>query len=287
MGCCQSNALRDEDPNAQPAHGIAPQGNNIAAQAAAPSNARPRNGRGANLPNQRIRNPSPVARSPKNVSTMPPPWTRSNLEKQRRDFFDTRVNGSVEIWGGMRQASELLCQGDLAGAQAILDALNMNCPSGKFARGRGRDRNNGGVFDERGALYDIPNWVVSDPLDIVEDAEDKIGIADDSDDALNEDEDAARKREEKGKGRVIDLGEEMKVKVRLSDGTGDQEITFGAKQKAGVIVKKVLEQHGQSVRLLHLGKTIDEKQTLEAQGWQPGTVLNAFMHLQGEPSKAD
>lgn len=188
----------------------------------------------------------------------------------------------------MRQACELLRLGDLAGAQAILDALNMSCPSGRVSRGRGRDRGNGGVYDERGELYDIPNWVVVDPRDIVEDNDDKIGIdgPDDSDDALDGDEDAARKREEKGKGRAVDLGEETKVKVRFSDGTADLEISFGAKQNAGVVVKKVLEQRGERVTLMHLGKKIDEKQTLEAQGWHTGNVLNAFLHLTEMPSKA-
>lgn len=177
---------------------------------------------------------------------------------------------------------------DLAGAQAIMDAVKINCPSGKFARGRGRDRGNGGVFDERGVLYDIPNWVVADPRDIVEDNEneDKIGIdgADDSDEAADAEEEAARIREEKGKGRAIDIGEETRVKVRFSDGTGDLEIPFGAKQNAGVIVKKILEQRGDKVLLMHRGKKIDERQTLEAQGWQAGVVLNAFLHMREGPA---
>lgn len=189
------------------------------------------------------------------------------------------MTGTEEIWAALRRASEFLCVGDLASGQAVLDAVNVSCPTGKFARARGRERVRGGLYDESGALYDIPEWVVTDPRDIVEDTEDKIGIdgADESDDA-RENDDVVRKREEKGKGRAIDLGEETRAKVRFSDGKADLELVFGAKQNAGVLVRKVLEQRGERVTLLHLGKKIDEKQTLEAQGWRPGTILNGFLH---------
>lgn len=182
----------------------------------------------------------------------------------------------------MKETCALLRIADIEGAQAILDAANINCPSGKVSRGRGRDRR-GGVYDERGEIYEIPNWVLTDPQDIIEDAEDKAGMdgADDSDDA-QEDEETARRREEKGKGRATDLGQETKVKVRFSDGSPDMEVSFGAKQNAGVIATKVWEERAQKVKLMLLGKKIDEKQTLEAQGWKTGTVLNGFLNGEGK-----
>lgn len=280
MGCCQSQASHEEAANAQPADDI-PQ--------AAPSSVPPPAVRARNAnsrPNQRIRSPSPLAKSPKNVSNQHPPWTRSHLEEQRVAFFDTRVSGDKEIWVALRRTCELLRDGDLEGAQAIMDAANITCPSGRVSRARGRDRR-GGVYDEKGALYDIPNWVLTDPLDIVADPvpevqEDKIAAVEDSDDA-QEDEEAAQRRVDKGKGREVDIGEPRQVKVRLSNGAGDFEVGFGSKQTAGTIVQKIFDKRNQKVRLMYLGKELDEKQTLEAQKWEVGKVLNGFLLAEAEP----
>ena len=41
----------------------------------------------------------------------------------------------------------------------MLDAAGCTCPTGELARG---------VYDERGRLYEVPDWVVGDPKDLVE-----------------------------------------------------------------------------------------------------------------------
>lgn len=139
MGCCQSNASRDGAANAQQAIPIEAGVNDLPV-APVPRPAVNARNVGQNRPNQPVRSPSPLARSPKNVSNKPPPWTRSHLEKQRADFFDTRVTGSPEIWTALRRVSEMLRAGDVGNAQAIMDAANVSCPTGRFARPRGKDR---------------------------------------------------------------------------------------------------------------------------------------------------
>jgi hypothetical protein len=63
-----------------------------------------------------------------------------------------------------------LVRGQLAEAQALLDAGCVTCPTGRVAKGRAKsDRERGGVYDDRGRLYEVPEWVLRDPDDIVED----------------------------------------------------------------------------------------------------------------------
>ena len=53
---------------------------------------------------------------------------------------------------------------DLTTAQGVLDAAGCTCPTGEVAKG---------VYDERGRLYEVPDWVVGDPGDLVAEEEDE------------------------------------------------------------------------------------------------------------------
>ena len=178
---------------------------------------------------------------------------------------------------------------DIAEAQGILDALNITCPNGRMARGRGRNREKGGLYDERGELYDIPSWVLTDPEDIVEDGEKDVdeGVAEDDDDEEEDDDNvdpatAARRRDEKGKGRAEDLGDTIQLRARLSDRGTDLMISVGTKQKIADVIRIVQSQIGQKrIRLMYLGKTLDERSTLEQSGWKQGNVINAMV-FEGE-----
>lgn len=86
-------------------------------------------------------------------------WTRARLTRERIAFFDTRVTGAPEIWAAVRTVIELVRDGDLNTAQGVLDAAGCTCPTGEIARG---------VYDERGRLYEVPDWVVGDPGDLME-----------------------------------------------------------------------------------------------------------------------
>ena len=235
-------------------------------------------------PNQPIRPPTPVGSSPAHVSNQPPPWTRLQLEREREAFFDTRVSGNHEIWKALRLVCDLMRKGDVAEAQGILDAVNVTCPHGRIASGRGRSREKGGVYDERGELYDIPAWVLTDPEDIIEDEEKDAtnGAADEDDDA--EAVAAARRRDEKGKGRAEDPGEMLQLRTRLSDRGTDIIVSVGMKQKIATIIQSIQERTGNKrVRLMYLGKTLDERQTLEQSGFKQGNVVNAMV-FEGDES---
>ncbi|KAF1826528.1 uncharacterized protein K489DRAFT_376950 [Dissoconium aciculare CBS 342.82] len=179
MGCCQSNNANrtsSSDVAAVPHPQSQNQGSysyNPTTNAATSAHA-VLSGLSASIPhsrpNARIRAPSPIARSPRNVSPQQPPWTRSHLERQRQIFFETRVAGRKEVWDVVRAAADALVRGQLAEAQALLDAGCVTCPTGRVAKGRAKsDRERGGVYDDRGRLYEVPEWVLRDPDDIVED----------------------------------------------------------------------------------------------------------------------
>lgn len=235
-------------------------------------------------PNQPIRAPTPVASSPDHIPQHPPPWTRSQIERERAAFFDTRVTGREEVWNALRLVCEMLRQGNVADAQTVMDTTNLSSPQGRVARDRGQHQHRGGIYDERGALYDIPAWVVTDPQDVVEDDEEKdaeAGASDDDEDEAESPTNIAareRRRDEKGKGRAEDLGELMHVRVRLSDRTTDVTVPFRRKEKVAAIIRGIQQQVGaKRVRLMYLGKVLHETKPLMEQGWKADHVLNGLI----------
>lgn len=175
----------------------------------------------------------------------------------------------------MKSVCECLRRDDIEEAQAIMDAANITCPYGKVGRGRTREKQREGVYDEQGQLYDIPYWVVTDPQDIIENEPKEADSEDEEDDA---NEAALAKKQEKGKGRAESVGELLRLKVRLSDRASDLEVTIGSKQNVAVAINAIKEQiHAKQCRLVYLGRPLDDHKTLAAQGWKPGQVVNAFV----------
>ncbi|TKA28626.1 hypothetical protein B0A50_02953 [Salinomyces thailandicus] len=303
MGCCQSTQSGPNDDGAARPRSVQPaalphnssqaainqsqrsldngnnHSNNTAGPRAAP-NAQPASQ--SNRPNKPIRAPSPVAKSPAQIYP-PPPWTRSILERERASFFDTRVTGRQECWEALRLVCDMLLQGNVEDAQGVMDAANLSSPQGRVAIDKGRHRHRGGVYDERGELYDIPAWVVTDPQDLVEDAGEKdLDGASDSDADHEETVATEQQREQKGKGRAEDLGELLPVRCRLSDRGTDVVVQVHMKQKVAVLVREVQAQIGpRRLRLVYLGRTMMESKTLEDLGWQKGHVVNAMV-FEGE-----
>ncbi|CAK1355547.1 hypothetical protein CB0940_00738 [Cercospora beticola] len=226
-------------------------------------------------PNQPLQAPRPVGHCPKYYSHHQPPWTRRILEDLRKEFFDTRTSNRREIWDALEIVTERMRAGDLDQAQAVLDAAGLTVPNGRLARGaKGRERSLEGVYDDRGKLYDIPYWIVADPADIIEGGDEK-DIDNTEDD---EDVDSASRREEKGKGRAEDIGDEMRVTARLNTAAQDVTVTIGTKQTILVLKRKIEQQNNIKLnKLIHLGKILKDHQTLESTGWKSGQILNAFV----------
>ena len=159
-------------------------------------------------------------------------WTRSELDKERQDFFDTRVTGHGEIWATLKVVVGLLADGDVITAQSILDAAAVTVPTGDLKNG---------AYDEAGNLYQMPDHIISDPRNLAPD-EDIIGKGETSNEVTDDDEELERKREEKGKA-VLKSGDVLKVKARLSDRGGpDVVIAVGKDQPVRAVVQRIRDE---------------------------------------------
>ncbi|KAL2871993.1 uncharacterized protein BJX67DRAFT_95584 [Aspergillus lucknowensis] len=234
-------------------------------------------------------------------------WTRSLLDQERKEFFETRVTGRPEVWAALAAALSFMRADDLATAQSIIDAAGLTVPTGDLCQG---------CYDEQGVLYRLPRCIVSDPENMVvssgasdDDEEEEVTSDEDggrdvdvdvgfegtddrkfaqdeaSGDELIGDEDGhverqrERRRDEKGKTSERDL---VRVKARLSDRDGgDVVVSVRKTQNVGVIARKIQQEVGiprtQRVRIAYLGKMLKENTPLTEQGWKPGHVINALV----------
>ena len=184
-------------------------------------------------------------------------WARADLDRERREFFETRVTGRPEVWAAISTAITLMRSDDLSTAQSIIDAAGITVPTGDFCEG---------CYDQQGALYRLPQCIVSDPVNMAQDestptadqsqddiAQDDIAQDDDiealsdgklaTDDASGDElisEDLERRRDEKGKTSERDL---ISVRVRLSDRGGpDLVLSVGKNQSIGFLARKVHQE---------------------------------------------
>ncbi|XP_073146806.1 uncharacterized protein [Henckelia pumila] len=83
--------------------------------------------------------------------------TRAQLLQMREEFWDTapHYGGRKEIWDALRAAAEA----DLALAQAIVDSAGVIVQSSDLTI----------CYDERGAKYELPNYVLSEPTNLIRD----------------------------------------------------------------------------------------------------------------------
>ncbi|KAI1467721.1 uncharacterized protein F4812DRAFT_430608 [Daldinia caldariorum] len=227
-------------------------------------------------------------------------WTRSQLDTERADFFDTRVTGRPEVWQVLKAALEVLWEADLARAagieqqgddgtggiataQSILRAAEVTLPTGDLSNG---------VYDSLGNYYALPEWIVSDPVNVAEgsgakrtsgdmarNGDGELTAGEDSGEEPDEDE-ALRRREEKGKA-VADIRDMVKVRARLSENLPDVVISVGSDESVRSLAKRVAEKSElpstKRVRVAYMGKILKENSSLQSQGWKRGHIVNALV----------
>lgn len=169
--------------------------------------------------------------------------------------------------------------GGYATAQTIIDAVGATLPTGDLADG---------VYDSLGAYYGIPEWVVCDPVNVAEEGEE----------AEVEDDD-------EGKGKVVVTERDtVKVTTRLSERGGiDVRVRIGREDSVKTLARMVTEGSDvclpcplpptpqlnediltalqlppqKHIRIAYLGKILRENDTLIAQGWREGHMLNGLV----------
>ncbi|KAL7102756.1 hypothetical protein ACP275_08G137700 [Erythranthe tilingii] len=77
--------------------------------------------------------------------------TRAQLVKMREEFWDTAPH--YEIWEALRAAAEA----DLTLAQAIVDSAGVIVQNPDLTT----------CYDERGAKYELPKYVLSEPTNLI------------------------------------------------------------------------------------------------------------------------
>lgn len=180
-------------------------------------------------------------------------------------------------WGEPRQEHS----DSLATAQSILSAAEISLPTGDLSDG---------VYDSFGNYYQLPQWVVSDPINVattnsVDDGEE--GSVSGDDGTVNDEEDARKSSNsmnaqglEKGKG-VSDARDQVTVRARLSETGRDFDISASRSESTRSIIKKLASQTSlppeKKIKIAYMGKILRENQSLEVQGWQIGHVVNALV----------
>lgn len=170
----------------------------------------------------------------------------------------------------------------LTTAQTILSAAEISLPTGNLING---------VYDSLGNYYQLPEWVVSDPSDVVDDDTDDTrdakgelaGIDDDTgagEEDYNDDPEAEQRRAEKGKA-VVDERELITVRARLSETGRDFQVNVSKTDTVRSVAKKLAQVSSLSankkIRIAYMGKILKETSPLEEQGWQSGHVVNALV----------
>jgi hypothetical protein len=213
-------------------------------------------------------------------------WTKGELAHERRDFFDTRVTGRLEVWQTIHAALQVLWDptgqeddgsAGLNMAQTILSAAEVSLPTGDLANG---------VYDSLGNYYPLPEWIVCDPTNVIDDGDANGELSNSPDDVTGDDDDdldgddAESRREEKGKG-VIDVREQVALRARLSENGRDYQVSVTTADSVRSIAKKIAEQasipSAKKVRIAYMGRILRENTTLEAQHWEEGHTINAFV----------
>ncbi|XP_035549832.1 ubiquitin domain-containing protein 1-like isoform X1 [Juglans regia] len=87
----------------------------------------------------------------------PQPITKTQLMQLRDEFWDTapHYGGRKEIWDALRAAAEA----DLTLSQAIVESAGVIVQSADLTI----------CYDERGAKYELPKYVLSEPTNLIQD----------------------------------------------------------------------------------------------------------------------
>jgi hypothetical protein len=216
-------------------------------------------------------------------------WTKAQLARERAEFFDTRVTGRAEIWQTIHAALQVMWEpaghdveqeegaDGLATAQTILTAAEISIPTGNLANG---------VYDSLGNLYQLPEWVVADPDNVAEDsdADAKGELAVAVDEALHDDDDQedqpAAETADRGKA-VEEAQEQFTLRARLSETGRDVQVIASKSDTVRTVARKTAEKAklpaNKKIRIAYMGKILKENTSLEAQDWQAGHVINAFV----------
>ncbi|KAI5776759.1 hypothetical protein EDC01DRAFT_443468 [Geopyxis carbonaria] len=192
------------------------------------------------------------------------PVSRHKLRKARQEFWETRVTGHQEVWSALQTAIEV-AEYDLQTAQQIIDSSDITVPTGDLSRG---------IYDSHGNCYLIPQYCISDPSNVFGDVNE-----------ASQDDDVPEILLSPEQNRMPEevTVQNLTLKARFSHNGGhDLIIGFLTTDTVGMILRKLAEKAEVSgnkaiLTMAYLGKVLHENQTLLAQGWKLGDVVNVLV----------
>ena len=213
-------------------------------------------------------------------------WTKRQLAREREIFWETQVTGQAEVWAALKLAIDMMIgtgdqpQPDPQAAQAVVEAAGCTCPTGRLGEG---------VWDDRGRLYKLPRWILSDPINVKEGY-----AAEDEDEDMPEDDEVEEEDDskdndlydetepmDKGKDRVYFGPNAITVIARMSDRGTDLNITLREDQSIRSLIRRVQSEAGlpteTKLRIAYMGRILKEHESLVDQGWKPEHVVNVLV----------
>ncbi|KAI0994526.1 hypothetical protein K3495_g13656 [Podosphaera aphanis] len=209
-------------------------------------------------------------------------WTTADLEKERKEFFDTRTSGRPEIWQTVKAVLDILraskddestVDDGLRTAQQILDAAEITLPHSNMSPG---------VYDSFGAYYPLPKHIICDPMNVVKSAtSDKDSQCKTEEYENIIEEDIIRRREEKGKA-VINPQDIIEVRVKLSDrDAAPVKVLIAKEDSVRLVAKKIADESNlpssKSIKIAYMGRILKENQSLKSQGWNGDYVISGLV----------
>jgi hypothetical protein len=159
-------------------------------------------------------------------------WTRTRLEQERTDWWDTQVTGSPEVWGAIRIATQHLQAGEVQEAQTMLDATGCTCPAGMLWKG---------VYDPTGVLYRVPEWLVVEPEGLIREGDENAEPS-----AVGTSEVVG---EDAGKEIMVEKDEMASVRIRTSHNQKDVVVSIQQRDTVALILERLRVQAEVRIRM--------------------------------------
>jgi len=161
--------------------------------------------------------------------------------------------------------------------QGILEAAELTTPKGSMST----------IYDAQGRKYELPEHVISDPVNIIVESVDEpmdeptIDSEDGHDSGREETEKFLLPKEEKGKGPArtpsIVTPAGFTVRIRRPDLQHDIIIDNCCETETVAILKERLAEEGETARLFYRGRELADTKKVKDYGYVPGDVLTALV----------
>ncbi|KAK6335231.1 hypothetical protein TWF718_010666 [Orbilia javanica] len=228
-------------------------------------------------PNKPLKRPKEWTHDPEKDGPVP---SITSLQKEREDFWYTRVTGRAEVWAAIRKVCEMLMANDsdeqLKTARQILISSEITMPTGTFD-----DR---GAYDGAGNNYLVPRHIISNPINVREASPPRESI----DSWQSSETGKSSMSEELATGKITCVSYMVRFRVHNNGAGKDYTIRVWGDEKLRRPVKRLLKQldlapEDYKAYVLVDGRLFDLKKTLMDPS-QPTWLANRVIQVMLRPT---